>query len=192
MYKKLYNLSIKHLIKIRSHIGHKQNSLNLKVNSYIYGIRHNINIFNIEKFWKLYRYLFYNLVENVSKRHSFFLVGTNKNLPIDLIMFKFINNYLSTDLKTKFKIESREDKKKNEQEKKQNKNINTFDLYNKNKKKVSINYWTKQVEKYNNFAIKENKNSFYSEKKNKKVILNQNYKDFYIKVRQFLDINCES
>jgi ribosomal protein S2 len=49
MYKKLHNLSLKHLIKIRSHLGHKNNILNTKINPYIYGTRHNINIFDIEK-----------------------------------------------------------------------------------------------------------------------------------------------
>lgn len=93
MYKKLHNLSLKHLIKIRSHLGHKNNNLNIKLNSYIYGTRHNINIYDIEKLWKPYRYLFYSLVENISKRHSFFLVGTNKNLPMDKLMSIYINKF---------------------------------------------------------------------------------------------------
>lgn len=93
MYKKLHNLSLKHLIKIRSHLGHKHNNLNSKVNSYIYGVRHNVDIFDIEKLWKPYRYLFYSLVENIYKRNSFFLVGTNKNLPMDSIMSNFINKF---------------------------------------------------------------------------------------------------
>lgn len=95
MYKKLHNLSLKHLIKIRSHLGHKNNILNTKINPYIYGTRHNINIFDIEKLWKPYRYLFYSLVENISKRNSFFLVGTNKNLPMDSLISKFIKKLSS-------------------------------------------------------------------------------------------------
>jgi len=93
MYKKLHNLSLKHLIKIRSHLGHKDKDLNIKLNSYIYGTRHNVNIYDIEKLWKPYRYLFYSLVENISKRHSFFIVGTNKNLPMDDFMSNFIYEF---------------------------------------------------------------------------------------------------
>jgi len=97
MYKKLHNLSLKHLIKIRSHLGHKHNSLNSKLNSYIYGVRHNINIYDIEKLWKPYRYLFYSLVENIYKRNSFFLVGTNKNLPMESILSKFIYKFTNNE-----------------------------------------------------------------------------------------------
>ena len=86
MYKKLYNLSWDHLLEMRSHLGHKNNKLNVKLNSYIYGTRHNINIFNIEKIWKPLRYLFYSLVENIYKRNSFFLVGINHNLPMDSLI----------------------------------------------------------------------------------------------------------
>lgn len=90
MYKNLYNISIEYFLKIRLHIGHKQNKLNTKMNPYIFGIRHNISIFDIEKLWKPFRYLFYSLVESTKRRNSFFLVGTNANLP----MAKIINNLM--------------------------------------------------------------------------------------------------
>ena len=93
MQKKLHNLNINYLIKIRSHLGHKTNNLNSKLSSYIYGTRHNINIYDVEKLWKPYRYLFFSLVENISKRHSFFLIGTNKNLPMENLLLNFINRF---------------------------------------------------------------------------------------------------
>lgn len=92
--KKLHNLNINYLIKIRSHLGHKTNSLNSKISSYIYGTRHNINIYNVDKLWKPYRYLFFSLVENISRRNSFFLIGTNKNLPMENLITKFINRFI--------------------------------------------------------------------------------------------------
>jgi ribosomal protein S2 len=49
MYKKLHNFSLNHLLNIKSHLGHKNNKLNIKVSGYIHGTRHNIDIFNIEK-----------------------------------------------------------------------------------------------------------------------------------------------
>lgn len=177
MYKKLYNLSIEHLIKIRSHIGHKHNSLNLKINPYIYGIRHNINIFNVEKFWKLYRYLFYNLVENISQRQSFFLVGTNKNLPMNLLTFKFLNNYLTDDLKERLKTPK--EKKKEKEEKERDLEFFQFKL-----KDIGVN----KGEKLNGREKEFLSNDSYVDKKKyiyeKNLVESydfQNYKPFYIK-----------
>ena len=98
MYKKLYNLSWNHLLKVRSHLGHKNNKLNTKLNSYIYGTRHNVNIFDIEKIWKPFRYLFYSLVENVYKRNTFFLIGTSNNFPMDLIIKNFIKSLSKNEI----------------------------------------------------------------------------------------------
>jgi len=47
MYKDLIKLNLDHLIKIRLHIGHKSDDLNNKINPYLYGTRHNINIYDI-------------------------------------------------------------------------------------------------------------------------------------------------
>ena len=63
MYKALYNINEQNLIKIRSHLGHNTKKLNNKINPYIYGTRHNINIYDIKKLWTSYRYLFYNFCE---------------------------------------------------------------------------------------------------------------------------------
>lgn len=93
MYKNFYNFNINSLIKIRLHLGHKQNNLNSKLTSYIYGTRHNINIYNLDKLWKPYRYLYYSLVQNFARRNSFFIIGTNKNLPMSNILEKLLNEY---------------------------------------------------------------------------------------------------
>lgn len=93
MYKKLNNLTLENLIKTRIHLGHKTNKLNPKLNSYVYGNRHNITIFDIEKTWKPLKYLFYSLIEIIYKKNVFFLVGTNNNLPTKQIMLKFLNKY---------------------------------------------------------------------------------------------------
>ena len=93
MYKTFYNFSINNLIKIRLHLGHKDSQLNLQVTSYIYGTRHNVNIYNLDLLWKPYRYLFYNLVQIFFKRNSFFIVGTNKHLPMTLLLEDLIQEY---------------------------------------------------------------------------------------------------
>jgi ribosomal protein S2 len=49
MFKKLYKFNLEYLVKIRAHLGHKNKNLNPKMNSYLYGTRHNINIFDINK-----------------------------------------------------------------------------------------------------------------------------------------------
>lgn len=93
MYKQFYNFNLKNLIKIRLHLGHKDDQLNLKLTSYIYGTRHNINIYNIDLLWKPYRYLFYSLVQTFLKRNNFFIVGTNKHLPMSSILEKILKEY---------------------------------------------------------------------------------------------------
>lgn len=93
MYKHIYNWNIKYLIKIRAHVGHSKKSLNYNMNSYLYGTRHNIAIINTSKLWLSYKYLFYNLTEMFLKRNSFFLIGTNKNLPMEELMSKWLQQY---------------------------------------------------------------------------------------------------
>ena len=46
---KLINLTTNQLFKVRLHLGHKHQKLDLKMLSFIQGNRHNINIFNLEK-----------------------------------------------------------------------------------------------------------------------------------------------
>ncbi len=93
MYKALYNINEQNLIKIRSHLGHNTGKLNNKINPYLYGTRHNINIYDIKKLWTSYRYLFYNFSEMFLKRNTFFIVGTNKRIPVNLLL----KNWLAQD-----------------------------------------------------------------------------------------------
>lgn len=93
MYKNFYNFNINSLIKIRLHLGHKNSNLNSKLTSYIYGTRHNINIYNLDKLWKPYRYLYYSLIQNFARRNNFFIIGTNKNLPMSLLLEKILEEY---------------------------------------------------------------------------------------------------
>lgn len=101
MYKNLENLNLDNLIKTRLHLGHKSNKLNSKLNTYIYGTRHNISIFDIEKIWKPFKYLFYSLVEFSYKKNTFFIVSTNNNLPTKEIISKFLKTYPFKVRKTK-------------------------------------------------------------------------------------------
>lgn len=112
MYKNLYKLNLEYLIKLRSHIGHKDKNLNKYLNPYLYGTRHNINIFNINKLWISFKYLFYNFSEMFLNRNSFFIVGTNKNLPMDKLLNNWLEKYpLSYDKFNSFYISGYIDKK---------------------------------------------------------------------------------
>jgi len=93
MFKSIYKWNINYLIKIRTHLGHLNKYSNKNINSFLYGTRHNINIFDLNKLWLSYRYLFYSLSEMFLNRNSFFLIGTNKNLPMDKLMSKWLNKY---------------------------------------------------------------------------------------------------
>ena len=93
MYRTFYNFNILTLLKNRLQLGHHENSLNLNLSSHLFGIRHNIAIFNIHSLWKPYRYLFYNLVVTFSKRSSFFIVATNSTLPMTPFLENLINQY---------------------------------------------------------------------------------------------------
>lgn len=101
MFKTYYNFNLITLIKIRLHLGHKNENLNFFLTSYIYGTRHNINVFDIDKLWKPYKYLFYNLTFAFSRRNSLFLIGINKNLPMPLILENLLLKYPFYDKSTK-------------------------------------------------------------------------------------------
>jgi len=49
MFKNFYKFNILNLIKIRLHLGHNDLELNKNLTSYLYGTRHNINIYNLDK-----------------------------------------------------------------------------------------------------------------------------------------------
>ena len=93
MYKNFYNFNIINLIKIRLHLGHKDETLNFYLTSYIYGTRHNINIYNLDSLWKPYRYLFYSLTQIFFNRNTFLIIGTNSNLPMTSILKKLMEEY---------------------------------------------------------------------------------------------------
>lgn len=77
------------LININYHLGSFQNKLNRKMNSYVFGIKHNLVIYSIKKsFWAL-KFLYYNLTELFFERNSFFILGTNKYLPIKQLIKEF-------------------------------------------------------------------------------------------------------
>jgi ribosomal protein S2 len=93
MYKTFYKFNILNLIKLRLHLGHKNENLNLKLTGYLYGTRHQINIYNLDFLWKPYRYLFYSLTCNFAKRNCFFIIGTNKNLPMTSLLKNLLEKY---------------------------------------------------------------------------------------------------
>jgi len=93
MYNFFYTFNIKTFLKIRLHLGHNVNLLNTQMSSYIYGFRHNINIYNLHLFWKPYRYLFATLIKMFFKRNSFFIIGTNTNLPMTTLLENLIETY---------------------------------------------------------------------------------------------------
>lgn len=148
MYKHFYNFNINNLMKIRLHLGHKNDTLNLMLTSYIYGTRHNINIYNLDKFWKPYRYLFYSLTHMFFRRNSFFIIGTNKNLP----MKEFLRS-LSLKYPVPFyrPLEDTTLKKNNENEKylyklKLKKNVTNFQT-------SQISYKNEELYKYFSYYI---------------------------------------
>lgn len=100
MYNQKYNnlttLTINQLFKVRLHLGHKNNKLNLTMLSVLDGKRHNINIFNLEKILISLRLIFKALSEIIKQRGYFFLLGTNKNLPMNNLFHYYFNKYSQT------------------------------------------------------------------------------------------------
>jgi small subunit ribosomal protein S2 len=81
----LFVVTIKDLFKLKMHIGHNNYYLRLNLIPYIFGVRDNIDIFNISKILKSFDYLTKGLLEMIKQRGQFFLLGTSANL--DLIEF---------------------------------------------------------------------------------------------------------
>ena len=112
MYKNFYNFNVKNLLKIRLHLGHKNSILNTNLSSHIFGTRHQINIYDLDKLWKPYKYLFHSLIKNFARRNSFFIVGTNKALPMSSILETYLNQYpFKTETESSFYISGYVDKK---------------------------------------------------------------------------------
>lgn len=74
------------LLAARVHLGHQSRKTNKHVTGQLYGFRHNIAIFDINKTWRSMRTLFYAFAEMASQRSTFFLLAPNPNLPIDQLV----------------------------------------------------------------------------------------------------------
>lgn len=81
----LLKLTLDHLIRLRSHIGHHSRFLDKKMNSYIIGLKDNIAIHDLEKSWYFLKTFYYNISRCFFFRNSFFFVGTNSNLPREFV-----------------------------------------------------------------------------------------------------------
>jgi small subunit ribosomal protein S2 len=92
-YKNIINLTTIQLFKARLHLGHKTNNLNLKMLVYLLGTRHKINIFNLQHILISLRIIFKAISEIVKQRGHFFLIGTNKDLPMIEIFYYFLLKY---------------------------------------------------------------------------------------------------
>lgn len=111
MYKNFYNFNLKHLLKIRLHLGHQNSQLNINLTAYLLGTRHNINVYNLDKLWQPYRYLYYTLIQNFYKRSSFFIVGTNKHLPMTNFLENLLEEYPFTIEHNSFYVSGYVDRK---------------------------------------------------------------------------------
>ena len=90
--KTLNNLTFELLIKKRFHFDFNFKETHKKMNSYIFGRRQNIIIYNIEKIlWKM-KYLFYNLTQLFFERNNFLIFATNQNIPFHDLINNFLTN----------------------------------------------------------------------------------------------------
>jgi len=64
-----------HLLKLRFHIGHHKRKLDRNVSGHVYGIRHNIAVYDVAKSWRSLRTVFYAFAEMAHLRSSFFLLA---------------------------------------------------------------------------------------------------------------------
>jgi small subunit ribosomal protein S2 len=69
------------LLAAKVHLGHQARRTNPHVTGHLYGFRHNIAIFDINKTWRSMRTLFYAFAEMAAQRSTFFLLAPNPNLP---------------------------------------------------------------------------------------------------------------
>lgn len=93
MRKDILNITIDQLFKARLHFGKKKKYLHPNVIYYILGNRHNISILNLEKILYNLRIIFAAIVEIVSQRGIFFLIGGFDNILLQNIIKKFFNKY---------------------------------------------------------------------------------------------------
>ena len=99
----LHKITLSKFLENRLHIGHNLKNLHSKMNSYVFGIRHKIIIFNIEKFIFSFKSLYYNIINFFFLRTSFFILGINDNFKLDFILNRFFNFFKMNALNIYFK-----------------------------------------------------------------------------------------
>lgn len=86
-------LTFEQLFKARLHLGHHNKHLNKSMITFILGNRHNINILNLEKIIYNLTLIFNSISTIIAEKGFFFLIGTNKNLPMKTILTDFLEKY---------------------------------------------------------------------------------------------------
>lgn len=81
------------LLSARVHLGHQQRKTHPSVTGQLYGFRHNIAVFDINKTWRSMRTLFYAFAEMASMRSTFFLLAPNPNLPLEALIEQMRKEY---------------------------------------------------------------------------------------------------
>lgn len=81
------------LLKAKVHLGHQKKRLNNKLTGQLYGFRHNIAIYDINKTWRSMRTIFYSFAEMAQNRSSFFLLAPNENLPLRPLIERMRKEY---------------------------------------------------------------------------------------------------
>ena len=70
------------LLAARAHLGHTKRRTTTWTTGNLLGYRHNVAIFDVQKTWRSMRTLFHAFAEMAAARSSFFLLATNKHLPL--------------------------------------------------------------------------------------------------------------
>jgi small subunit ribosomal protein S2 len=78
------------LLLIRFHLGHKKNKINVSMIPFIYGFRHNITIFHLEKITHSLNVIYKGIVKLFAKHGTIFLASTQKDLPVYDYFKKFL------------------------------------------------------------------------------------------------------
>jgi len=91
MEKNRFVITSEQLLLIRLHLGHKKNKINVSMIPFIYGFRHNIAIFDLEKIIFSLNIIYKGLVEIFSKKGTMFLASTQKDLPTSDYFKSYLN-----------------------------------------------------------------------------------------------------
>lgn len=86
-------LRAEHLLKLRMHLGHQKRKLDRGVSGALYGFRHNVAIYDVNKTWQSLRTIFYGFAEMAQVRSSFFLLAPNPHLPIKKLVDRMSKEY---------------------------------------------------------------------------------------------------